>query len=93
MTDSNEVVITADAHVGETDDLRKRLPRHYQSRLPEFGVTDDGHLDFKVQGKSYPKLHDRAPTEEDMQRLHFTPSLEGEQLQVFQQLWSEVQSR
>ncbi|MCK0767927.1 ABC transporter substrate-binding protein [Chromohalobacter canadensis] len=33
------------------------------------------------------------PSEEDMQRLYFTPSLEGEQLQVFQQFWSEVQSR
>ncbi|MCK0744154.1 ABC transporter substrate-binding protein [Chromohalobacter nigrandesensis] len=33
------------------------------------------------------------PSEEDMQRLHFTPSLQGEQLQVFQQLWSEVQAR
>lgn len=33
------------------------------------------------------------PSEEDMQRLHFTPSLEGEQLQIFQQLWSEVQAR
>jgi len=33
------------------------------------------------------------PSEEDMKRLHFTPSLEGEQLQIFQQLWSEVQAR
>ncbi|MFN2332025.1 MAG: PotD/PotF family extracellular solute-binding protein [Halomonas sp.] len=33
------------------------------------------------------------PTEDDMQRLRFTPSLEGEAMQVFQQLWSEVQSR
>ena len=33
------------------------------------------------------------PTEEEMKRLRFTPSLEGEQLQTFQQLWSEVQAR
>jgi len=33
------------------------------------------------------------PSEADMARLRFTPSLEGEQLQIFQQLWSEVQSR
>jgi spermidine/putrescine transport system substrate-binding protein len=33
------------------------------------------------------------PSEDDMARLRFTPSLEGEQLQTFQQLWSEVQAR
>lgn len=33
------------------------------------------------------------PNEDDMARLRFTPSLEGESLQIFQQLWSEVQSR
>lgn len=33
------------------------------------------------------------PSEEDMARLRFTPSLQGEALQTFQQLWSEVQSR
>ncbi|MFC3283545.1 ABC transporter substrate-binding protein [Litchfieldella rifensis] len=33
------------------------------------------------------------PSDEDMERLHFTPSLSGEQLQTFQQLWSEVQAR
>lgn len=33
------------------------------------------------------------PSEDDMARLRFTPSLEGESLQIFQQLWSEVQSR
>jgi len=34
-----------------------------------------------------------TPTSEQMARLAFTPSLEGQQLQTFQQLWSEVQSR
>lgn len=33
------------------------------------------------------------PSEADMERLRFTPSLEGDALQTFQQLWSEVQSR
>lgn len=33
------------------------------------------------------------PTDEEMRVLRFTPSLEGEPLQIFQQLWSEVQSR
>ncbi|MAM59543.1 MAG: ABC transporter substrate-binding protein [Salinicola sp.] len=33
------------------------------------------------------------PTDEEMKVLRFTPSLEGEKLQTFQQLWSEVQAR
>ncbi len=34
-----------------------------------------------------------TPTDEQMERLEFTPSLKGEQLQTFQQLWTDVQSR
>ncbi|WP_106478438.1 ABC transporter substrate-binding protein [Phytohalomonas tamaricis] len=33
------------------------------------------------------------PSPEDMARLKFTPSLSGQQLQMFQQMWNEVQSR
>ena len=33
------------------------------------------------------------PSEEDMQRLEFTPSLKGDKLQTFTQLWNEVKSR
>ena len=33
------------------------------------------------------------PTEEDMARLKFTPSLKGQDLQTFNQLWNEVQAR
>jgi spermidine/putrescine transport system substrate-binding protein len=33
------------------------------------------------------------PSEEDLQRLEFTPSLKGNKLQTFTQLWNEVQSR
>lgn len=34
-----------------------------------------------------------TPTEEELARSHFTPSLAGQKLQVFQQIWTEVQSR
>ena len=34
-----------------------------------------------------------TPTDEQMERVHFTPSLKGQQLQTFQQLWTDVQSR
>lgn len=34
-----------------------------------------------------------TPTDAEMERLSFTPTLSGEDLQVFQQIWTEVQSR
>ena len=34
-----------------------------------------------------------SPTDEQMERLSFTPSLKGDQLKLTQQLWTEVQSR
>ncbi|WP_110664818.1 ABC transporter substrate-binding protein [Salinicola halophilus] len=33
------------------------------------------------------------PTDEDRAKLAFTPSLDGQNLQIFQQLWTEIQSR
>jgi len=34
-----------------------------------------------------------TPADSDIDKLHFTPSLEGDKLQTFNQLWTEVQSR
>ncbi len=34
-----------------------------------------------------------TPTDEEMERLYFTPSLSGEDLRVFQQIWSDVRQR
>lgn len=34
-----------------------------------------------------------TPSERQMQRVHFTPSLKGEQLHLFNQLWSSVKTR
>ena len=34
-----------------------------------------------------------TPTDEEMERLTFTPSLKGEELQFLQQIWREVESR
>lgn len=34
-----------------------------------------------------------TPTDAEMERVHFLPSLSGQDLQVFQQLWQEVQQR
>ncbi|MCD6008294.1 ABC transporter substrate-binding protein [Halomonas sp. IOP_31] len=34
-----------------------------------------------------------TPSDADLERLSFTPSLQGDKLQMFNQLWTEVQSR
>ncbi|MBZ9557226.1 MULTISPECIES: spermidine/putrescine ABC transporter substrate-binding protein [unclassified Modicisalibacter] len=34
-----------------------------------------------------------TPADSDIDKLHFTPSLDGDKLQTFNQLWTEVQSR
>jgi len=34
-----------------------------------------------------------TPTDEQMERVHFTPSLKGQKLKVFSQLWTDVMSR
>ncbi|RKR02559.1 spermidine/putrescine-binding protein [Kushneria sinocarnis] len=45
------------------------------------------YLDEELQGPP------AQPSKEQMARLQFTPSLDGQQLQTFQQLWNEVKSR
>lgn len=80
MTDPHEVVITADAHVGETEELRQRLPEKFRDNLPEFSVDDEGNLDFKFKGKSFPKRYGRKPTEQDMLREFRTDPSQGTDL-------------
>ncbi len=62
------VVITADAHVGEPENLRRRLPEALRDTLPEFGVDADGNLEFKVKGKVVYGQTGCNPTEEDLLR-------------------------
>ncbi len=65
-----DVVITADAHVGEPEDLRRRLPEAFRDTLPEFGVDADGNLEFKVKGKVVYGEPGLNPTELDLLRGH-----------------------
>ena len=81
MPDANEVVITADAHVGETDELRRRLPEEHRDSLLEFGIDELGNLDFKLKGQSFPRRHHRKPTEEDMLREFRTDPSQGTDLE------------
>ncbi len=65
----SDVVITTDAHVGEPEALRRRLPRAYRDRLPIFRVDKNGNLDIRVKGeKRMTNRKQRKPTPEDLLR-------------------------
>jgi spermidine/putrescine transport system substrate-binding protein len=67
---------------------------------PKIGAELSNYNDYATPNKaSVPYLIPALkkppvlPSKEAMKRLHFTPSLEGKQLQLVQQLWTAVQSQ
>ena len=65
----SDVVISTDAHVGEPEALRQRLPKAYRDRLPIFGVDRNGNLDIRIKGeKRTTRRKRRKPTPEDLLR-------------------------
>ena len=46
-----EVLISADAHVGETEELRSRLPEEFRERMPLLVDTPGGDHDLELGGK------------------------------------------
>ncbi len=84
MTTANplpDLVITADAHVGEPEALRKRLPERFRARLPELTVDADGNLVFKVNGKVVEGPPERKPTAEDLLREFRSDPSQGTDLE------------
>ena len=65
---NTDIVISADAHVGETDELRRRLPKRFRDMLPELRVDTNGNLEFWVKGKMVDGQAGCKPTEEDLLR-------------------------
>lgn len=64
-----DVVISADAHVGEPAAMRARLPKRWRERFPVFGVDADGNFVFRVKGKPRRRRpHQKKPTAEDKLR-------------------------
>lgn len=81
VTSIRDVVISADAHVGEPEAMRRRLPKRYRDRLPELGVDKDGNLDFKVKGeRRRKKLKQKKPKPEDLLREFRTDPSQGTDL-------------
>ncbi|WP_027350064.1 ABC transporter substrate-binding protein [Halotalea alkalilenta] len=67
---------------------------------PEIGAQLSNYNQYSSPNQAAEPLLDDAlreppslPTDEQMAHLYFSPSLEGAQLQQFQQLWNEVRSR
>ena len=61
-----DVVISSDAHVGETGDLVRRLPTKYRERFPVFEIDGDGNFVIKVKGKVVDGQPGSKPTEQDL---------------------------
>ena len=76
-----DLVISADAHVGEPEALRKRLPERFRARLPELTVDADGNLVFKVNGKVVEGPPERKPTAEDLLREFRSDPSQGTDLE------------
>ena len=56
------IVISADAHVGEPEALRKRLPARWRKMLAELKVDADYNINFPIDGKATEKPHRKKPT-------------------------------
>ncbi len=48
---SPEILITADAHVGEPEALRERIPERLRDRFPRMVLTPDGDLSAQIAGE------------------------------------------
>ena len=85
LTKTSEILITADAHVGETEALRERMPAEFREYLPRFGVGPNGELTFEVKGQTTVIQAVRDATPADLEReFRSDPSL-GTDLDVRRQ--------
>ncbi len=78
---TSDVVITADAHVGEPEALRRRMPKSYRDRMPRLVRLKDGNVTFPANGEKPNKRRKRRkPTPEDMMREFRDDPSEGTDL-------------
>ena len=76
QTETPEILITADSHVGETEALRERMPAEFREYLPRFRVGLNGELTFEVKGQTTVLQAVRDATPADLEReFRSDPSL------------------
>jgi predicted TIM-barrel fold metal-dependent hydrolase len=78
---SPEILISADAHVGEPEALRQRMPARLRARFPRMRHTPDGDLSAEIEGE--PVVLKRVRIDDRARELEFRsdPSL-GTDLEV-----------
>ena len=71
-----ELLITSDAHVGETDDMIQRVPEEFRERIPRMSLRPDGALIIEV-GDRLIEDPPAAELDDRVRRLEFRndPSL------------------
>jgi len=72
----HEVVISADAHVGEPEALRAYMPKKFRDMLPEFTVGEDGNFKVFIDGEVRIGAPKKTPDKTDlMKEFRSDPSL------------------
>ncbi len=77
----HDVVISADAHVGEPGAIRPYFPEEFRDRLPEFTVGGDGHFRILIDGEERPDSRKKAPNETDLMKEFRTDPSQGVDLE------------
>ncbi len=73
----HDVVISADAHVGEPEAMRAYLPERFRAMLPELTVDADGHLDFLIDGVAVPRAPEKPLGPTDLMKEFRTDPSQG----------------
>jgi len=79
---SDEILITADAHVDEPEDLNDRLPRHLRGYGVRFSSEPDGSFDINVEGYKFRAEVVEQPTEIENQKEFRSDATGGRDLSV-----------
>ena len=71
---SPDVLISADAHVGESAELRERLPEAFRNYMPLLVPNDEGHFNLEIGGRLIERRTRRALSARDRE-LEFRSDL------------------
>jgi predicted TIM-barrel fold metal-dependent hydrolase len=80
--DSSEVLITADAHVSEPDDINERLPKELRKYGLRFSDDPYGTFDLDIEGYTFRAEVVEAPTEIEKRKEFRTDPTGGRDLSV-----------
>ena len=79
---SDEILITADAHVSEPDDINERLPKHLREYGVSFSIDEEGGFDVDVEGYKFRADVVERPTEIERRKEFRSDPTGGRDLSV-----------